>query len=319
MPPPERAWLMSLKQSPDSNWGSPEGLLQDVEATLGDESVSDFQSKVWGRNNRPGMGPQPGDGLGFYHSTRALFPSPDPYRRRPRITLIAEIATVSQTGQEVTDLAVRVRRTDLDRMRENPLVRNDDTARLFNQCITSGAPATFYEVPPSVWHEFLSLAGSAPVARTHDADHDGHDSGAPNEEDSQPSADAIEYHNRAERLLATGSIRRPQGVMNPVAVPGSVLGFQRDPLVRAWVLQRSEGHCELCGAAAPFRTARDQPYLECHHAVLLANGGPDTPNNTAAICPNCHRNFHYGKDRENLTRQLIEKIRVAEELAIRTR
>jgi len=26
----------------------------------------------------------------------------------------------------------------------------------------------------------------------------------------------------------------------------------------------------------------------------LANGGSDTIENTIALCPNCHREFHYG-------------------------
>jgi 5-methylcytosine-specific restriction protein A len=44
----------------------------------------------------------------------------------------------------------------------------------------------------------------------------------------------------------------------------------------------------------------------------LASGGPDTPENTAALCPNCHRSLHYGSDRDALTADLIARILTAE-------
>ncbi|MFM5358466.1 HNH endonuclease [Aeromonas veronii] len=36
------------------------------------------------------------------------------------------------------------------------------------------------------------------------------------------------------------------------------------------------------------------PYLEVHHKEKLADGGEDTLENTIALCPNCHRKFHFG-------------------------
>ena len=35
-----------------------------------------------------------------------------------------------------------------------------------------------------------------------------------------------------------------------------------------------------------------EPYLECHHVIQLAKGGPDEYYNTVALCPNCHRKVH---------------------------
>jgi 5-methylcytosine-specific restriction protein A len=43
------------------------------------------------------------------------------------------------------------------------------------------------------------------------------------------------------------------------------------------------------------------PYLESHHVVHLAQGGPDSIDNAIALCPNCHRKMHVldlRKDRE---------------------
>jgi 5-methylcytosine-specific restriction endonuclease McrA len=71
--------------------------------------------------------------------------------------------------------------------------------------------------------------------------------------------------------------------------------FDRNPDVVAEVLIRAAGYCERCGAQAPFRRASDgSPYLEVHHQVRLADGGDDTIENAVALCPNCHRQQHYG-------------------------
>jgi 5-methylcytosine-specific restriction endonuclease McrA len=122
--------------------------------------------------------------------------------------------------------------------------------------------------------------------------------------DSEPTSDSAEYVIRADRLLRRGRIARPAGVLKPVAVQGATALFCRDPAVRAWVLHRADGRCELCGTLAPFVTDRQARYLESHHVIMLAEGGPDTPDNTAALCPNCHRNLHYGSDRANLRERL---------------
>lgn len=71
--------------------------------------------------------------------------------------------------------------------------------------------------------------------------------------------------------------------------------FQRNPDVVAEVLIRAEGHCEGCNSPAPFKRVSDgTPYLEAHHRVHLSNGGDDSVENAVALCPNCHREAHYG-------------------------
>jgi len=37
--------------------------------------------------------------------------------------------------------------------------------------------------------------------------------------------------------------------------------------------------------------------LESHHITTLATGGADSPENTAALCANCHRELHLGGER----------------------
>ncbi len=73
--------------------------------------------------------------------------------------------------------------------------------------------------------------------------------------------------------------------------------YIRNPDVVAEVLNRANGICEKCNSHAPFKRAKDNtPYLEVHHKIHLANGGDDTIENTLALCPNCHRELHYGSE-----------------------
>jgi 5-methylcytosine-specific restriction protein A len=74
-----------------------------------------------------------------------------------------------------------------------------------------------------------------------------------------------------------------------------VRDYMRNPDVIAEVLVRAGGVCEVCGNPAPFRRRADgSPYLEVHHKIRLADGGDDTVENAIALCPNCHRQQHYG-------------------------
>lgn len=79
----------------------------------------------------------------------------------------------------------------------------------------------------------------------------------------------------------------------------------RAEAVKKYALARSKGRCEGCGKDAPFRNLKKQPYLEPHHTTRRADGGPDTPENVIALCPNCHRRVHSGIDGEAYNKSLI--------------
>ena len=70
----------------------------------------------------------------------------------------------------------------------------------------------------------------------------------------------------------------------------------RDPYVSAYVKRRAKGICDLCCAPAPFKDKNGKPYLESHHIKWLADGGADTTDNSAALCPNCHKKMHVVND-----------------------
>ncbi len=115
---------------------------------------------------------------------------------------------------------------------------------------------------------------------------------------AEPTADRDELDQSVRALLSLAAlIERPPG--NPV--PPRVLGaareeIVRDPNVTAYVLQRAQGTCERCSCPAPFHRKSDgTPYLEVHHLEPLADGGADTVENACAVCPNCHREMHFGE------------------------
>lgn len=68
--------------------------------------------------------------------------------------------------------------------------------------------------------------------------------------------------------------------------------YYRDPYMKEMVKRIAAGKCQLCGKAAPFIDKNNEPYLEEHHVIRLADGGQDTMENVVAICPNCHRKMH---------------------------
>ena len=89
--------------------------------------------------------------------------------------------------------------------------------------------------------------------------------------------------------------------------------YERSKAVRDYVLARAKGVCESCEQSAPFKRKDGSPYLEPHHIRRVSDGGPDHPSWVAAVCPNCHRAIHHGKDGAEINGALQKKILVLEE------
>ena len=81
------------------------------------------------------------------------------------------------------------------------------------------------------------------------------------------------------------------GTSEPNSITSNTTTYKRNELVSEYTKRRAKGFCDLCGKEAPF-TSKGEAYLECHHVIHLANGGPDAIYNTVALCPNCHRKIH---------------------------
>lgn len=78
--------------------------------------------------------------------------------------------------------------------------------------------------------------------------------------------------------------------------------WQRNALVVEFAKRLAAGVCELCENPAPFEDKQGIPYLEVHHIFWLANDGPDTIDNVAALCPNCHRRMHSLNSKGDISR-----------------
>lgn len=119
----------------------------------------------------------------------------------------------------------------------------------------------------------------SPVAKAADED----------ETFAQQVADAIadSAFDRAKRLAHANPV--------PLVRHQIVKTFRRNPDVVAEVLLRAKGACEGCRLPAPFQRPDGSLYLEVHHITRLADGGHDTVENALALCPNCHRERHYGR------------------------
>ena len=81
-----------------------------------------------------------------------------------------------------------------------------------------------------------------------------------------------------------------------------------NPKVRKAVLIRANGRCELCDEPG-FEMANGKVFLETHHVTSLAEGGLDTSGNVVPLCPNHHREAHYGASSREMRTQLFARLK----------
>ena len=90
---------------------------------------------------------------------------------------------------------------------------------------------------------------------------------------------------------------------------GSRRTYSRSEVVKEFALRTADGVCQGCDEEAPFLDKDGEPFLEVHHLHRRSDGGPDNPENVIALCPNCHRRVHQGKNGDQFNQKLIEKAR----------
>ena len=119
----------------------------------------------------------------------------------------------------------------------------------------------------------------------------------------------MEFEQEVEELLEKKIDSIPKGNRSPKRVERSSPEIiERDPAVKAWVLQNAGGKCESCKKDSPFTKINGIPYLEVHHLKQLSKNGSDTVQNAVALCPNCHKEFHFGVNKEKLLRSIYNQI-----------
>lgn len=68
--------------------------------------------------------------------------------------------------------------------------------------------------------------------------------------------------------------------------------YERNEAIKLVAKMLANGECQLCEQPAPFVDQKGIPFLESHHIIWLSNNGPDTLENSIALCPNCHSKMH---------------------------
>lgn len=100
--------------------------------------------------------------------------------------------------------------------------------------------------------------------------------------------------------------KAPAGEANKKETTTSV--YERNPQVRSYILGRSGGFCEWCGQKG-FETPSGSVYLETHHIQPLSENGSDTIDNVIALCPNHHREAHFGVHAVHFRKELADRVK----------
>jgi len=124
--------------------------------------------------------------------------------------------------------------------------------------------------------------------------------------------DEVLYHSLAfPDFASTSDAIDDMGTDSPDRAKTTGWVYARDPRIRAAVMQRANGRCELCSKLG-FKKPDGKRYLESHHIIALANEGADRMTNVIALCPNDHREAHFGKRGAELEKEMIAKVMAKE-------
>jgi 5-methylcytosine-specific restriction endonuclease McrA len=105
--------------------------------------------------------------------------------------------------------------------------------------------------------------------------------------DLAPTDDEDVLRRRADQLRRSGLSGPPAGNVHPAKAARMSASYLRDPAVVAWILEIAAGFCELCGNEG-YELDDGTRFLEVHHMIALADGGPDVLSNAVGVCETCH-------------------------------
>ena len=142
-------------------------------------------------------------------------------------------------------------------------------------------------------HEEYNNQNRIDIGTTRITFHDGSRNGVCNVEWNPDGQDEFVPFDNFEIQIPDVPEEQENGI--PETYIGKILIYRRNQDIIRDALVNANGICGDCRNSAPFQKANtDEPYLEVHHIVPLAQGGRDTMDNVIALCPNCHRQRHYG-------------------------
>ena len=101
-------------------------------------------------------------------------------------------------------------------------------------------------------------------------------------------------------------------VSKPAKKPKVTYGWNRDRVIVEQVLKADKYQCEINLHHKTFVTRRnDEPYLEGHHLIPMSkqdrfDKSLDVYANIIGLCPNCHRQLHFGRLSE--VREILRRL-----------
>jgi HNH endonuclease len=108
-----------------------------------------------------------------------------------------------------------------------------------------------------------------------------------------------------QQLLNEYRRRRASADELPRRTQTTVTSFERDPSVTAIARVRAGFRCEVANCPTPsFPSISERPYCEIHHLLPLSDDGEDIIENVVCVCANHHRELHFGRRRDELTKML---------------
>lgn len=106
---------------------------------------------------------------------------------------------------------------------------------------------------------------------------------------------------RSEQL-ETVEIQDVSAKLSPDKVEKVVQLWRRNKWIIDERKQKTNNRCEIPNCAyKPFVKPSSEGYSEGHHIIPLGEEGSESRENIAILCPNHHREIHYGSRKEELT------------------
>lgn len=125
---------------------------------------------------------------------------------------------------------------------------------------------------------------------------------------SSETGDCLLARGRGKELYVDQFEIEYKSINKPEKKQAVSTAYERCPKVRRYALDRAAGRCEWCDEIG-FETTTGSIYLETHHIQPLYEDGDDSIDNVIAICPNHHREAHYGRDADRLRKLFIDCVK----------
>lgn len=97
-----------------------------------------------------------------------------------------------------------------------------------------------------------------------------------------------------------------------VKITTNYSGYSTEPRLKRYVIEKELYKCQLDKTHRSFITCNDRQYMEGHHIIPMSYQkmkeeiNLDRTDNIICLCPNCHKEIHYGKNKRQLIKILYD-------------